>query len=299
MADPVYEPDPNRQRLIDILTAPDEQGPPPQVDKPNALAMALSGIGDSLNSFNAARRGDPGLRSDYFQQYLSNLDQQKESLRKYQTKLAESQSASKKSRAQFLLADQDIQAAKADAKIQAEQDRIARQKEKEQEATLKQADITAENLRNEARIKGENERARLSRITDVSVARIHARAAAGDEHAKFDQKALPEVMGLLSDLADGTQTALSGGDVAAKIPSMTPDQIEARKRRIIEGSGLSPDAKAAAYAFAEREVGGELTSFQQKQASQSQQGTTVEGQGILSKMGDVLSGKTNLYNPGP
>ena len=43
----------------------------------------------------------------------------------------------------------------------------------------------------------------------------------------------------------------------------------------------------------------EWRDAQAEQAAQAQQGTTVQGQGILSKAADVLSGKANLYSPGP
>jgi hypothetical protein len=66
-----------------MLMTPDSVGPDPQVDKPNALALVLSGLGDAVSGFNAAKMGNPGFRSNYTGTYMDNIEQQKDSAHRF------------------------------------------------------------------------------------------------------------------------------------------------------------------------------------------------------------------------
>jgi hypothetical protein len=56
---------------------------------------------------------------------------------------------------------------------------------------------------------------------------------------------------------------------------MTPEQMQARVRRMIQASGMSQAGKTAAGAFAAKELMPEIDGFNQEQAAKAQQGTTV------------------------
>ena len=72
-----------RNQLLQMLMTPDSVGPDLQVDKPNALALVLSGLGDAVSGFNAAKMGNPGFRSNYTGTYMDNIEQQKDSAHRF------------------------------------------------------------------------------------------------------------------------------------------------------------------------------------------------------------------------
>jgi len=294
-----------RQSLIDALTQPDNLGPEPTVDKRSIGAEIFAGLGDALGAYASGMGAGHG--TNFYNEYLARRDNQKQNREQFLKQQALLQSKSKQQKAEFLLSEDNRAAAKADAKIQAEQDRIARKAEKDQADALETAKLAQDQAQFNDQLAWKKKSEELSNTKDLAVARIHAAAAGGDEHAKFDQKKLPEIMGYIGELADSAQTALAGGDPAAKIPGMTKDVMTNRVRRLIEGSGLSPDAKKAVYAFAENELGGEFRNFEANQAAQAQQGTTVEGQPALSPADQAIGGAIgaipgvlkNAINPYP
>jgi len=292
-----------RQSLIDTLTQPENLGPEPTVDKRNIGSEIFAGLGDALGAYASGMGAGRG--TNFYDEYLARRDAQKQNRDQFLKQQALLQSKSKQQRAEFLLSQDDRAAAKAERTIQAEQDRIARKQEKEQTAALETAKLAQDQAQFQDQLAWKKKSEELSNTKDLAVARIHAAAAGGDEHAKFDQKKLPEVMGYIGELADSAQVALAGGD--AKIPGMTKDVMTNRVRRLIEGSGLSADAKKAIYAFAESELGAEFRDFEAKQAAQAQQGTTVEGPQMMSPADQAIGGAIgaipgvlkNAINPYP
>jgi len=303
-------PEQQRNNLYAMLTQPEDMGPAPEVSKRSPGAEVLGGIGDALGAYAAALANNPALATHTLDRYFAEKEAQKAELRRYNRDKAQAGNSAKIRGAQFLIDEQDRSARAAelaDKKIQAEQDRMARKAEKDQAAALETAKLAQDQAQFQEQKSWQEKQTRLNNTKDIAVARIHAAAAGGDEHAKFDQKKLPEVMGYIGELADSAQVALAGGDAAAKIPGMTKDVMINRVRRLVEGSGLSADAKKAIYAFAESELGGEFRDFEAKQAAQAQQGTTVEGQPALSPADQAIGGAIgaipgvlkNVINPYP
>jgi hypothetical protein len=109
----------DRQKLLDILLAPEDPGPAPSVDKPSALAMLFSGLGDAVSGFNAGKTGNPGFQTDYFRQYQNKINQQKADLQRYNEDVTKGRNRSKQRTAEYLLG------ADTQAKRQAKEDALA------------------------------------------------------------------------------------------------------------------------------------------------------------------------------
>jgi hypothetical protein len=302
---PVSEMSPNASQditptLLQMLMKPSDVGTAPQVHEPKLWQKILAGIGDSLGAY-ASVLGGQDVQPHTMDKLNAQLLRQQEDLQRWQEKNASAQNEAKLRGAQFLLSENDRKQYRNDQlefQKQAKAATLLENKAKlDQIAAEKASALAQQQAQFEATKDWEKTKLRLQGEQEASIARIHQKAQAGDESAKYDQKTTPEIMDYISGAADVAKVALAGGDPAAKIPGMTKEQMTARVRRRIEGSGVSPDAKKALYAFAERELGQEIRDFEQSQAAQVQQGTTVEMPQVGSPLEMSLGGAVQKAFP--
>lgn len=262
-----------RQKLLDILFAPDDPGPVPEVDKPSALAMLFSGLGDATNAFAANAYG--GKTSSYFDQYLSKQNQQKADLKKYQEQVAEGRNRSKQRTAQYLLSEQDKKQMRADA--------AAGQKE------LKQLTLAAQAADRDAHVQAAAEtvaarreeiasREKIAKMeTDARVhsdnlqSVLHAKKLTDegdkDQHAEY-AKARQFIIAKKREYAQ----ALAEGKV-------TPEQVRQEWQDTIDASDLTGDYRKAADAFWQDKIGVGLFQYEYENQGPQDQGrpTPVPG----------------------
>jgi hypothetical protein len=231
----------DRQSLLDVLFTPEELGPAPAVDKPNALAMLFSGLGDATNAFNAARTGNSGLQSDFFDQYQRTLNQQKVDRQKYVEGLAKSRERANKGKAEFLLGEdasaRERQLAASAAKAAEEKaDRLLREKiQRETVATVEDRAFQLKKQQEASVLDREENEARFRHETGLKKLELAAR---GKDDPKTE-KALQQ-FSLGSRIANGILRGVSEskdgpaipplaqrliGDPENNIPPQTPDEI--------------------------------------------------------------------------
>lgn len=247
-----------RQKLMDILLAPEDAGPAPQVDKPNALAMLFSGLGDAVNAFAAGKSGDPGFRTHYFDQYQNSLNQQKADLQRYNEKVAGGKNRSKQRTAEFLLSESDRKQMRSDA-LQGQKD-------------LKQLTLDSQRADREARVAASADavaarreeiasREKIAKMqTDASItseriqAQLHAKKftdeADKDQHAEYAKSR----QWIVSKKREYAQ-ALADGKI-------TPEQIRQEWQDTLDASDLTGDYKAAADAFWQDKIGAGLFQYE-------------------------------------
>jgi len=256
----------DRQKLFDILLAPEDPGPAPSVDKPSALAMLFSGLGDAVNAFAANKHG--GVTSNYFDQYLNQQNKQKADLQKYQEKVAEGRNRSKQRTASYLLSEEDRRQMKADAlqgkkDLQAANlaDRELARKERQQQID---AELKAKKDQFDEQKKWDLEMEKARYGHEEAVAGLRQKRTEGDKAAAEDKKNLGTIMGHIGGLAEVAPIALSGGNPASGIPAMTPEQIVERVRHLINAQQFGPEAKKAAEDYFTSEIGPILREVQIK-----------------------------------
>jgi len=279
----------DRQKLMDILLAPEDPGPAPQVDKPNALAMLFSGLGDAVNAFAANKHG--GATSNYFDQYLNKQNQQKADLQKYQEKVAEGRNRSKQRTASYLLNEQDRRQMKADA-LQGQKDlqaanladRELARKERQQQID---AELKAKKDQFDEQKKWDLEMEKARYGHEQAVAGLRLKRTEGDKAAAEDQKNLGTIMGHIGGLAEVAPVALSGGNPASGIPAMTPEQIVERVRHLINAQQFGPEAKKAAEDYFTSEIGPILREVQIKKMNDelAAQGPQQQAPNVWDKLG--------------
>lgn len=258
----------DRQRLIDVLLAPEDIGPGPQVDKPNALSLLFSGLGDAVNMFNASKSGMPGLRSDYMGQYQYRLDQQRAEQNAYHERKAAASRRSKERTANYLLtADERAQNVAAERQGRQDLKQMQIDQQKAQQAQLdaqfqQQKTWEAQKLQETQTFQEKLQKA--DNIVKESIARING--GIDKTQVRNDKKDLGEAITFIGQAALGAKKMLEG---APGVPPMSPDEIEKRVRITLDGLTLAPDARAAADAYFAKEVGPILHDYASKQQDES------------------------------
>jgi membrane protein involved in colicin uptake len=255
----------DRQKLLDVLLAPDNPGPEPAVDKPSAMAMLFSGLGDAVNAFAANKYG--GVTSSYFDQYLKKQNQQKADLQRYKEKVAEGGNEAKRRTANYLLSADDRARMRADelAGRKALQDdaQAARKAIADQTAAAaadavnaRREDIVSREriakMETDARLKAERMQVGLheKKATDSADKEQHA------EYAKARQFIIAKKREYSQALAEG---------------KATPEQIRQEWADILDASDLTGDYRAAADAFWQDKIGVGLFQYEyQNQGPQNQ-----------------------------
>ena len=249
----------DRQKLMDILLAPEDPGPAPQVDKPNALAMLFSGLGDAVNAFAANKHG--GATSNYFDQYLNKQNQQKADLQKYQEKVAAGKSRQRREGANYILGEADRKQERTDRlqakaedlawrKTQVEQANADRDAARQQAKAINDADnatrLQIEKMGNDARARSDSLQVQLHSLRKTG-------EADKDQHAEY-AKARQFVVGKKAEymqmLADG---------------KATPEQIIAQWQDTLDASDLSGKYREAADAFFQDKIGTLLMQYAPQQ----------------------------------
>lgn len=250
-----------RERVLNLLLQPESPGPAPEVDKPNALAMIFSGLGDAVNAFNAGRNGQPGLGSNTFDQYLRRLDQQKADRRQWEADNASAQNRARMRGANYLLSrDGQARGLAATATDKAEQRAYDAAKQKErlaQDEAQFQQQKTWEAQKAREQHDFELTMQKASQAHAEKLAGISRRIADGDKSAQREQEALGSAMAYVGGTADGVMKMLEG-DPANNIPPMSIEEVQTKYRRAFDAMtkiGLVGDARKAADAYLAQEVG--------------------------------------------
>ena len=278
----------DRQKILDMLLAPDSVGPEPEVDKTNALSLLFTGLGDAINAGVAASTQNPGLKSNTMDQYLQRINNQKEELRAYKERKLKSERDAKHRTANYLLSADD-RAREDKARLASQQEARAYQEQKDKAAVAQH--VTEQAAKEAADLKRFNdnkawdlemEKTRFSH--DQIIAGIKKKSGEGDDVAKHDQKALPEIISNIGGLADVAKERLAAGD--------TPESMQTRVRRMLDAAMLSPEARKAAENYYDAEVGPILREhYIEKQNSELAAGSPDArmggGPGLLQQMGSV------------
>jgi hypothetical protein len=197
----------DRQKLVDMLLAPEDPGPAPTVEKANPIAQALMAVGDAGSTFAAILGGNSGVRTNAFEQYQNRLAQQKAELRQYQEKVAQSKNRSKKEGANYLLS-QDAAATERSLAEKAEKAKalaIAQETARKEAlvkdaATLKREQDLADDA---AHQKFELEKMKLNRDWDMKIEQFRA------AHKDPDEKKAKQGEKDQASFAKGVQIALA------------------------------------------------------------------------------------------
>jgi len=249
----------DRQKLIDVLLAPEDPGPAPTVKKANPIAQALMAVGDAGSTFAAILGGNGGVRTNAFEQYQNRLAQQQAELKQYQEKAAQSRTRAKDRTANYLLSQDDQQRAAQERASAARDlkeltlasqkaDREARIAENEAKRVQDQAQFDAQQ---KAATAMENLRFEHDKVT----AGIRERANAGDKQAAEDAKGLSGIYGTVSALAATAKQNLVEGKT-------TPDELQSLvESEIDQATMLSPDGRKAAYLYVAKKLAPIVNDF--------------------------------------
>ena len=241
----------DRQKLLDMLMAPDDVGPAPQVDKANAMSLLFTGLGDAMNAMVAGQTGNPGMRSDAMGQYLRTIESQKQDLRDYQQRKGMAHNVSKNRTAQYLLSEMDRKQSAADA-LQGRKDlqaaglaqakALADENQKNREASLQ---IERDRIAAQERMNTLDNTTRANAdAKQMALAKLKATGEADkDQHDEYKKVRMWAVA--------------NKADIIAKVKSgeLTPDQVRETIQGMLDASDLVGPYRDAASAFIENQIG--------------------------------------------
>lgn len=252
-----------RQRLIDMLLTPDNVGDAPQVDKPNAMSLLFTGLGDALSAHVAGNTGNPGMRTNAMDQYLRNIEMQKAEKRAYDERRGAAANRAKDRTANYLLSEMDRKQELATAAA-AKKEMLAYRTAQEQQAAAQEAARLAQakainDADNATRLQiekmGNDNRAALA----GAEARLHADRAKG-EGDKAQHGVYVQLKGAIVAKKREYEQALAEGKI-------TPEQVLAEWQDIRDAVDLDPNGPyaAAADAFFQDKIGPVLMKYAPQQ----------------------------------
>ena len=237
---------PEETYLYRMLTDPNADTKPREVQKPNRLAQMLMGLGDAANSYASIIGSAPNIKSNNLEEYMQYLQRQKMSTEMSNKQLAENAARRKLEGATFLY-DRKLRSEqkKADAtakaeelawrKTQVDQANADRDAARAQTKALNDADnatrIAIEKMGNDNRIAVANAEARL-----------HADRAKG-EGDKAQHQVYVQLKGAIVAKKREYDQMLAEGKI-------TPEQIDAEWADIRAAVDLDPNGTYAAAADA-------------------------------------------------
>lgn len=235
-----------RRRLLDLLSQPEDVGPEPTVDKPNALSLIFSALGDATNAFAAGKAGDSSLKTDAMGEYLANIERQKRDRQRFRERKGQSEFAARQRTAGVLLTEQDRRRDTALRAGEREADRLERAREADARAEQAKAALAQSAAQFAAAQDAAKERERLGREHDVNLATIHEKIRQGDKLATLDNTSISTAKGYIATLASNLdQLVQSPQDI---------DKLKTNARRFVDQLNVTPEARKVIDAYAAQEL---------------------------------------------
>jgi hypothetical protein len=248
----------SERALYDALMRPDDQGPAPTVEKKSTAGSIFRLLGDAVSTYASIMGRTNGLETQSFQKYLDQLERQKSDKQAYDEKTDRAKTAAELRGREFLYTAEERRASRANEQAGREELKRMGAEQQRLDREARVAEQAADRAAREKEMKQKNdwdkemEAARFTRET--AVANIRKRAAEGDEIAKDDDKKLGDIIANIGGLAEVAKERLAAGD--------TPEQMNARVRRMIDAARVSPEARKAAENYYNEEMGTILRDYQ-------------------------------------
>jgi len=240
-----------RQRLIDMLLTPDNVGDAPQVDKPNAMSLLFTGLGDALSAHVAGNTGNPGMRTNAMDQYLRNIEMQKAEKRAYDERRGAATNRAKDRTANYLLSEMDRKQSdaaalrgrkdlQAEALAQAKLIQEEGQKTRDAQQQIERDRIAAQERMNTL----DNTTRAIADAKQMALAKLKATGEADkDQHEEYKKVRM--------------WTVANKADIIAKVKSgeLIPDQVRETIQGMLDASDLVGPYRDAASAFIDNQIG--------------------------------------------
>lgn len=249
-----------------MLTAPENVGPEPTVDKPSRLRQVLTSLGDGMTTYASIIGRDPGLRTHNFKAYMDYLQGQKDSKAAFDERKSQAENRSKTSKAEFILRGMDSAQAKTDAakerKDLLDQTQALKREEDKQRAQEKADVLAAQENTQQAEFAFKERMAKADRIHDESIVRLRGQQEGGSKVAQEQLKSLSEAKAGVNKIANNLPKMIQGyTDQEGEHPALKPADINTMFRRSLAELNLGKEATDAAQAYFDKEVASQFQAL--------------------------------------